>query len=145
MSNSRLRHCRRRLLVDPPASAATDIAFILIIFFLVCASVQPDTGRSQTIPRSEEQQDKSRQSRNIEVSMSPGAVVVNGNVVAIEDVQAKLKSLLAGRQREADRIVVVKSAPATTYDRWITVTGQIEEAGGIITLKLEKQKEIIID
>ena len=43
------------LLVEAPQSAATDIAFILIIFFLVCASVQPDTGRDQLIPRSEEQ------------------------------------------------------------------------------------------
>ena len=77
--------------------------------------------------------------------MSPGAVVVNGNVVAIEDVQAKLKTLLAGRQREEDRIVVVKSAPATSYERWVAVTGQVEEAGGIITLKLEKEKQIIID
>ena len=136
---------RNKLLVEPPAGASSDIAFILIIFFLVCASVQPDTGRSQTIPRSEEQEDKSKQSRNIEVSMSPGAVVVNGTVVAAEDVRAKLKTLLAGREREEDRIVVVQSSPATTYSRWIDVTGQVEEAGGIITLKLEKQKEIIID
>ena len=145
MNKSRLNLCRRKLLIEAPASAATDIAFILIIFFLVCASVQPDTGRSQTIPRSEEQEDKSKQSRNIEVSMSPGAVVVNGTVVAAEDVRAKLKTLLAGREREEDRIVVVQSSPATTYSRWIDVTGQVEEAGGIITLKLEKQKEIIID
>ena len=48
---------RRPLLVEPPSSAATDIAFILMIFFLVCASVQPGTGREQTIPRSEEEED----------------------------------------------------------------------------------------
>jgi biopolymer transport protein ExbD len=136
---------RRALLVEAPASAATDIAFILIIFFLVCASVQPDTGRQQIIPRSEEQEDKSKQSQNIEVSISPGAIVVNGNVVDAEEVRAKLKTLLAGREREADRVVVVKSARATSYERWIAVTEQIEEAGGTITLKLEKQQEVIIN
>ena len=30
---------RGKVLVDPPASASSDIAFILIIFFLVCAAV----------------------------------------------------------------------------------------------------------
>ena len=145
MRNSQLSLRRRSLLVEAPASAATDIAFILIIFFLVCASVQPDTGRSQVIPRSEEKEDKSQQSKNIEVSISPGAVVVNGNVVDAAEVRAKLKSLLAGREREEDRVVVVKSARATPYERWIGVTEQIEEAGGIITLKLEKEQEVFID
>ncbi|MDG2214745.1 MAG: biopolymer transporter ExbD, partial [Verrucomicrobiota bacterium] len=44
---------RTKLLVEPPASATSDIAFILIVFFLVCASVEPDQGRAQTLPRSE--------------------------------------------------------------------------------------------
>jgi biopolymer transport protein ExbD len=145
MRKSRLILRRRALLIEPPSSAATDIAFILIIFFLVCASVQPDTGRAQTIPRSEEQHEKSKQSQNIEVSISPAAVVINGNVVAAESVRVKLKSLLAGREREEDRVVVVKSARATPYDRWIAITEQIEQAGGTITLKIEKQKEIIIN
>ena len=49
---------RRQLLVDPPAASSSDIAFILIIFFLVCASVQPETGMAQTLPRTEEEEDK---------------------------------------------------------------------------------------
>ncbi len=145
MRQSKLNLRRRSLLVEAPSSAATDIAFILIIFFLVCASVQPDTGRSQIIPRSEEEEQKSKQSQNIEVSISPGAVVVNGTVVDASEVRAKLKTLLAGRQNEADRVVVVQSARSTPYLRWIAVTEQIEEAGGTVTLKLEKQKEVVID
>ena len=35
---------RGKMLIDPPACASSDIAFTLIIFFLVCAAVQPETG-----------------------------------------------------------------------------------------------------
>ena len=35
---------RGKMLVDPPDCASSDIAFTLIIFFLVCAAVQPETG-----------------------------------------------------------------------------------------------------
>jgi len=42
---------KNNLLVEPPSSATGDIAFNLIVFFLVCASVQPDSGRHQTLPR----------------------------------------------------------------------------------------------
>ena len=55
---------RRKLLVEPPASATGDIAFNLIIFFLVCASVQPDSGREQVLPRSEKQEQEQKQQRD---------------------------------------------------------------------------------
>ena len=50
----KIRRRSSNLLIEPPSSATGDIAFNLIIFFLVCASVQPDSGRHQTLPRSEE-------------------------------------------------------------------------------------------
>ena len=49
---------KKKLLVEPPASAMGDISFNLIVFFLVCASVQPDSGRKQTIPKSEKQKEE---------------------------------------------------------------------------------------
>ena len=42
-----------KLLVEPSAVTTGDIAFNLIVFFLVCASAAPDSGRRQNIPRSE--------------------------------------------------------------------------------------------
>ena len=98
---------RRKLLVEPPSSAATDIAFILMIFFLVCASVQPGTGREQTIPRSEEEENQSQQTQNIEVSISPGAVVVDGEPIPTHRLRRKLEAMLAGREKEEDRVVIV--------------------------------------
>ena len=135
---------RRPLLVEPPSSAATDIAFILMIFFLVCASVQPGTGREQTIPRSEEE-DQSQQTKHIEVSISPGAVVVDGEPIPTHRLRRKLEGMLAGKQLEDDRVVIVKSSPRTKYQHWIAVTSIIEQAGGIITLQLEKKETISVD
>ena len=136
---------RGKLLVDPPTSASSDIAFILIIFFLVCASVQPGTGREQTIPRSEEEENQSQKSNNIEVSISPGAVVVDGEPIATHRLRRKLEGMLAGKQREEDRVVIVQSSPRTNYQHWVKVTSIIEKAGGIITLQLEKQETISVD
>ena len=48
---------QNKLLVEPPALATGDIAFNLIVFFLVCASVQPDTGKIQEIPKAEPNKD----------------------------------------------------------------------------------------
>ena len=59
---------RTKLLVEPPASATSDIAFILIVFFLVCASVEPDKGRAQVLPRAEPEPQKDKQSQTIDVA-----------------------------------------------------------------------------
>ena len=129
-----------KLLIEPPASATGDIAFNLIIFFLVCASVQPNSGRSQTIPRSDDKQQEQQQDNNIEVTLTPNVLIVDGNKVLDEStfgvlMQAKLRN----KTREEDRVVIVKSETNTPYFRWIRFTEQIELAGGIITIQTEEE------
>ncbi|MBG7607447.1 MAG: biopolymer transporter ExbD [Verrucomicrobia bacterium] len=133
---------RGKLLVDPPACASSDIAFTLIIFFLVCAAVQPETGMSQLLPKTEEKSDKREQSQNIEVSITASGIVLNGNPMQLPEFSRKLSTALKAKTREADRIVVVKSAPDTPYTAWVAVSSAIEQAGGVLTLELESEKII---
>lgn len=133
---------RNKLMVEPPSSATGDIAFNLIVFFLVCASVQPDSGRQQTLPRSE--QESEEQSENIEVQLGRNTVMLNGNVLRQEDFDAALKRALTGKTRDEDRVVVVKSKANTPYYHWVTVTEMIESAGGIITIQTEEEQQVVV-
>jgi biopolymer transport protein ExbD len=135
---------RRKMLVDPPACASSDIAFTLIIFFLVCAAVQPETGMSQALPKTEEKSDKRDQSQNLEVSITPSSIVLNGSPLQLPEFARRIAIELKSKTREADRIVVVKSAPDTPYPAWIDVSRAIESAGGILTLELESERTIQI-
>jgi biopolymer transport protein ExbD len=136
-------HRNTKLLIEPPSVATGDIAFNLIVFFLVCASVQPDSGRRQAIPRSESKQEKSQQSQNVEVVLKRTAVAINGKPVLPAEFKNRLKTMLQSKQRPEDRIVVVKSANDTPYDHWIKITGLIEEAGGIVTLQIEEERTVM--
>lgn len=136
---------RNKMLVEPPSSATGDIAFNLIVFFLVCASVQPDSGRKQQIPKSESKEEKQEQSENIEVSITRTTVAINGTTVRDQIFREQLRPLLKAKARAEDRIVIVKSKPDVPYDRWILVTGWIEEDGGIITLQLEEERTVIAE
>jgi biopolymer transport protein ExbD len=129
-------------MIEPPASATGDIAFNLIVFFLVCASVQPDTGRRQSIPSSETVQEESKQAENIEVSLTRTAVLVNGDVTPTNRLFSRMQTLLSGKSQPSDKVVVVKSEPDTPYSHWIHVTSVIEDAGGIVTLQLEEEREV---
>lgn len=136
---------RGKMLVDPPASASSDIAFILIIFFLVCAAVQPETGLAQVLPKTEEKKEQRDQSKNIEVSITPTSIVLNGSPLQLPEFAQRLNVALKEKTREADRVVVVKSSPNTPYPVWIRVSQVIEQVGGILTLELESKRTITVE
>jgi len=68
--------------------------------------------------------------------------VLNGNPLQLIEFSQRIADALKAKTREADRIVVVKSAPETPYPIWIEVSQAIDQAGGIITLELESEKTI---
>jgi len=139
---------RRKLLAEPPASATGDIAFNLIIFFLVCASVQPDSGREQTLPRSEQQDEQQQPAENIEVQLTRDSVYLGDKLMPPADFPGNFRKglarALASATRQSDRVVVVKSQPETPYSYWITITEMIEQAGGVVTIQREEEEEVVI-
>lgn len=131
-----------KFLIEPASAATGDIAFNLIVFFLVCASTQPDSGRKQILPRSESQQKQTEQTQNLEVSLDRNSVSVNTEKIPLTDFASRIKRKLQGKSKPEDRIVVVKSTKDAPYHHWIAITGAIEEGGGIITLQLEEERSV---
>jgi len=130
-----------KLLVEPPSAATGDIAFNLIVFFLVCASIQPDSGRQQILPKAEQAQQQEQQD-NITVELKRTVVLLDGDPMKLSEVTPKVREKLSGKTRPEDRVVVVKSADDVPYQTWVEVTTQIEDAGGIITLQLEEERQV---
>jgi biopolymer transport protein ExbD len=120
----------------------TDLAFNLLIFFVVCASTAPEKGRQQQMPSSSKEKANEQKPQNIEINITRTTVSINGGEVPMTEFPSKMKGLLAGKTKPEERIVVVKSDNDTTYAQWIRVTGEIERAGGVITLQLEEEKEV---
>ena len=82
--------------------------------------------------------------QHVEVQLTRTAIAVNGDFTSPERVAERLRALLAGKTKPEDRIVVVKSRPEVPYHHWIDATSMIEEAGGIITIQREEEREVQI-
>lgn len=139
----KLRSRRSRFLVEPATSATSDIAFNLIIFFLICASTQPGSGRPQDLPNSE-QQEQEQQEQNVEVSLIRDRVEINGRPIADEDFVNRLRIQLGDKTDPADRIVLVKSSKDTSYEYWVHISAMIDQAGGVVTLQLEDKSNVMV-
>ena len=121
-----------------------DIAFILIVFFLVCASVEPEDGRSQTIPRGEKNENQEN-SQTIEVGLTPASVTIDGTPYHKDQFANRIKQLIAQKKKESEQVVVVKSQADVPYEHWIAMTEIIEKAGGVVTLLLEEEQAITVE
>lgn len=134
-----------KLLVEPAAVATGDIAFNLIVFFLVCASTQPDSGRRQDLPSSEKvKQEQKTENILVALSASDKIVTVNGDQVKTPEFPFRLARLLQGTTRPEDRVVVVRSDPNTPYLHWIAITTLIQDAGASITIQREEERTIAV-
>ena len=135
-----------KLLVEPAAVATGDIAFNLIIFFLVCASTQPDSGKKQDLPRSEQTKQQEQKDKNIEVALTQSTTVVsiNGDQVRTVEFLPRIKRMLQNKPRPEDKVVVIKSTPNTPYSHWIAITALVQDAGGNITIQREEQQTVAV-
>jgi biopolymer transport protein ExbD len=64
--------------------------------------------------------------------------------VPVSELRAKVAAALASKTKPEDRIVEVKSAKDTPYSMWIRVTGAIEEAGGVVTIQVDVEKDVVV-
>lgn len=141
----RFRSRKSNILAEPPAVMLTDLAFNLVIFFVVCASTEPESGRKQDVPRSSKDANASTQAaQNVEVILTRTTVTVNGAVTPLNDLPAKLAPMLTGKVRPEDRMVVLKSSRDTPYHKWVRATALIERVGGMVALQLEETSEVVV-
>jgi biopolymer transport protein ExbD len=139
-----------KALNEPPAIMLTDLAFNLLIFFVVCASTDPESGRRQNIPSGSKDKAATAQAdQNIEVTLTPSTIAINGNELrAINgnefpagDFSSQMATLLKGKTKPEQRMVVVKSRKDTPYSQWIRATVLIEQAGGVVAIQVDESKD----
>ncbi|MBT7068594.1 MAG: biopolymer transporter ExbD [Verrucomicrobia bacterium] len=134
---------KRRKPVPVPVASMGDIAFLLIIFFLVCSEVAKDkTNLEVTLPLSEyvEKQEASVAAR-VAVDEA-GQIFLDGEAVGSpKDVEWGVRAMLASTVADDQRHVQFKCDAKLPKDTFEPVLKAIAEAGGIIDAVGEKQEE----
>ena len=104
-----------------PTSSMADIAFLLLIFFLVTTTIDMDKGLGMVLPAEGEE---------IEISInclinSTGNVLLGGEGIEIRNLSKTVRQKLI----ENDKLIIsVKAHPATSYRDYIAVIDQLKRA-----------------
>ena len=134
------RRKKKRRTVSVPIASMGDIAFLLIIFFLVCSEVAKDKANLQvTLPNSEHVQ-KIKASVAARVAIdAEGEIYFDGaRVDSAKDVEWGVRAMLANTIADDQRHVQFKCDAALPKETFEPVLKAIAEAGGIIEAVGEK-------
>jgi len=118
----------KRAQPEIPTASMADIAFLLIIFFLVTTSFNQEMGLTLTLPPAsdaEEVKIRSKNILNIYINMA-GEILLAEEIVSSQQVEPEV------RRRCADNpllIVSLKTHRQTDYDTFIQVLDQVMKAG----------------
>lgn len=110
---------------DIPSSSLADIAFLLLIFFLVTTTIDTDRGIDMVLPPEGEEIELNRKNIISLVINSDGAVLLDKKPIEIREI----RNTIENRQNENPNIIIsVKTVRDTKYDVYIRVLDQLKKA-----------------
>jgi len=123
-----------------PFISLADIAWQIIIFFLIAATFVRGDALKLAVPGSTSEL-AGQQTNNVTVQASEESLAVNGQSVALKDLEARLASLLAGAKTDQDRIVIVSGADDLTFQRDADILYAVQKAGGTVLISDEPKNQ----
>jgi len=104
-----------------PTSSMADIAFLLLIFFLVTTTIDMDKGLGMVLPAEGEEIEISKKNILNCLINSTGNVLLGGEGIEIRNLSKTVRQKLI----ENDKLIIsVKAHPATSYDKHFELDGQ---------------------
>ena len=116
----------RRPLQEINSSSMADIAFLLLVFFLVTTTISMDKGISLVLPAEGNELEVNKKNI-IEILVNQsGKVLMDDSPVLIKNIQNKAKQLMASNPK---LIFSVQTTNETKYNSYVKVLDQLKLAG----------------
>ena len=110
---------------DIPMASLADIAFLLLIFFLVTTTIDVDRGIGLSLPaKGEETEVRTKNITNLLIN-AQGEVLLDNEVIAINEIARRIEQKI---QENPNLIVSVKTDRITKYDVYIQVLDELKIA-----------------
>lgn len=109
-----------------PSASLADIAFLLLIFFLVCTTIDVDKGLRLVLPPPDVTEEKIPKKNILNILINDaGEVLLENEVVNVRDIERIVRDKLI----ENDKLIIsLKTTRLTKYKIYIEVLDQLKKA-----------------
>lgn len=118
----------------------TDIAFSVVLFFMVAATFAKSNAMKVELPGSEANA-VDQTMETITVQADANSVVLDGQPVELPGLSAALKGKLVGRTTPEQKVVVLLTADDINFQRNVELMHAIRSAGGEVAIMYEEETQ----
>ncbi len=111
--------------VEIPEGSLADIAFLLLIFFLVTTTIDMDKGLSLVLPAKGEQTEVSKKNISNLLVNARGQILLDEERIALNDIQPKIRQKA---QENPKLIFSLQTDSRTKYQRYIDVLDELKQS-----------------
>ena len=108
-----------------PTSSMADIAFLLLIFFLVTTTIDMDKGLGMVLPAEGEEIEISKKNILNCLINSSGNVLLGGEGIEVRNLSKTVRQKLAANEK---LVISVKAHKAAKYKDYVAVIDQLKRA-----------------
>lgn len=120
-----LKH-KKKTLQDIPSSSMADIAFLLLVFFLITTTISMDKGIGLVLPAIGEELEVNPKNLAKVLVNATGQVLLDDEPILMNQLRGKVRTMLS---RNSKLIISVKTSPQTKHQTYLDVLDQLKMAG----------------
>ncbi|MBS1271066.1 MAG: hypothetical protein MAGBODY4_00195 [Candidatus Marinimicrobia bacterium] len=111
--------------VEIPQGSLADIAFLLLIFFLVTTTIDMDKGLGLVLPAKGEQTEVNKENISNLLINARGDILLDEEVVTLRDIQPLMRQKIGENPK---LIISVKTDRRTEYQKYIDVLDELKQS-----------------
>jgi biopolymer transport protein ExbD len=123
-----------------PTDSLSDIAFLLIIFFILTTSIRKLTGFTTDLPAGQRAQAQQLE-KTPTVVLRDGALLLDDKAISMEDLRQKLQALHLETRPADQKVILLEASGKADYQQYYDVMASISAANGVVGIIMEETEK----
>ena len=122
--------------LEIPTDSVSDIAFLLIIFFILTTTLSKLTGFTAELPSAAaaQQQTAKSETKTASVQITNDKLLFNEQEVSMAALRERLLDLQLAKKQGEEKVVMLEAAGRVNYQTYYEAMAAISGAGGIVAI-----------
>ena len=121
-----------------PSTSLADMMFLLLIFFIMTATLTRVTGFVTDMPASGKADQSQSQQKTTTIALHEDKITVNDESVTMDSLRKYLKGLRLDQKMGEAKVIILQTAGHVTYQNYYETMALIQNSGGVVAIESEE-------